>query len=171
MENLGLLYAGDSSLWTYGEVTTNVACKILVPYILCHSGRHLSQWLLEESPFSSQMSLLTTALVVLRDTKLITTATTPGVTLDPDTLLYIRPTTDKVLSVGFTGNGDITPSDAVCDGFIRYGPYLMWESDNSLSDSFRMKITNVSGVYQVYWDTSNLFPSGYLLPIVKILQI
>ncbi|KAJ5594338.1 uncharacterized protein N7459_000546 [Penicillium hispanicum] len=129
----GLAYAGDSSLWTHGKVTTDVT-------------------------------------FVINDTKITTTATTSGVTLDSDTLLYIRPTADKVLPVGFTGNGYTTPSDAVSDNFLFYGTYLMWEeAGGNLADSFRVKETNVSGVYQVYWDTSNLYPSGYGIPVVKSL--
>ncbi|CAK43534.1 uncharacterized protein An01g01630 [Aspergillus niger] len=106
--------------------------------------------------------------VVITDTELITTATTDGVTLDSDTLFYIRPTADEILPVGFTGNGIDTPSDAVTDDFIFYGSYLMWEeSSGELSDVFRLKETNVSDVYQVYWDTSSLDESGYYYPTVK----
>ena len=109
---------------------------------------------------------------MINDTQLITTATTSGVTLDADTLFYIRPTSDEVLPVGFTGNDIATPDDAVTDDCIFYGTYLMWEeASGTLSDSFRMKKTNVSGVYQVYWDTSNLYPSGYLSPVVKSLSV
>lgn len=89
-------------------------------------------------------------------------------TLDSDTLFYIRPTTDEVLPVGFTGNGVPTPSDAVTTDFIFYGTYLMWEyDDGSLSDSFRAKETNVTAVYELYYDFSNLYPSGYETPVVK----
>lgn len=106
--------------------------------------------------------------VVITDTELITTATTDGVTLDSDTLFYIRPTADEILPVGFTGNGIDTPSDAVTDDFIFYGSYLMWEeSSGELSDVFRLKDTNVTDVYQVYWDTSSLDESGYYYPTVK----
>lgn len=108
---------------------------------------------------------------MINNTQLTTTATTAGVTLDADTLFYIRPTADKVPPVGFTGNGVSTPSDAVTDNFLFYGTYLMWgESGGLLSDSFRLKATNVSGIYQLYWDQSNLYPSGYLSPIVKSLS-
>ncbi|GFN15307.1 hypothetical protein AtubIFM56815_003140 [Aspergillus tubingensis] len=127
----GLAYAGDSSLWPYGSVTTDVT-------------------------------------FVITDTELITTATTDGVTLDSDTLFYIRPTADEILPVGFTGNGIDTPSDAATDGFLFYGSYLMWEeSSGELSDVFRLKETNVTDVYQVYWDTSSLDESGYYYPTVK----
>ena len=109
-------------------------------------------------------------LVVISNTKLTATATTSGVTLDADTLFYIRPTANKVLPVGFTENGHPVPSDAVTNNFLFYGSYLMHEeSGGYLSDSFRLKETNISGVYRVYWDESNLYPSGYLLPIVKSL--
>ncbi|KAJ5998983.1 hypothetical protein N7451_006793 [Penicillium sp. IBT 35674x] len=127
----GLAYAGDSSLWTSGNVTTDVTFTIT-------------------------------------DTELVTTATTSGVTLDSDTLLYIQPTADEVLTVGFTGNGIDSPSAATTDGFLFYGSYLMWEeSDGTLSDVFRLKETNVSGIYQFYWDMSSLDLSGYLFPTVK----
>lgn len=89
-------------------------------------------------------------------------------TLDNSTLLYIRPTTDEVLPVGFTGNGIDTPSDATTEDFLFYGTYLMWENDSGvLSDSFRLLETNVSGVYQYYYDISNTYPSGYITPTVK----
>ncbi|KAJ5886045.1 uncharacterized protein N7473_008719 [Penicillium subrubescens] len=105
------------------------------------------------------------------NTEVITTATTSGVTLDSDTMFYIfyiRPTADEVLPVGFTGNGVTAPDDAVTTNFIFYGTYLMWEyDDGSLSDSFRAKETNVTGVYELYYDFSNLYPSGYKTPVVK----
>lgn len=109
--------------------------------------------------------------VTINNTQLLTTATTSGVTIDSNTLFYIRPTDDEVLPVGFTGNGDEVPSDAVTDDFVFYGTYLMWEmAGGELSDSFRPKETNVSGVYLLYWDQSNLYPEGYLLPVVKSLS-
>lgn len=119
-------------------------------------------------PMLLQAKRASSISVVIQDTKLITTATTSGVTLDSDTLFYIRPTTDEVLPVGFTGNGVSTPSDAVTTDFIFYGTYLMWEyDDGSLSDSFRAKETNVTDVYELYYDFSNLYPSGYETPVVK----
>ncbi|KAJ6114905.1 hypothetical protein N7486_000683 [Penicillium sp. IBT 16267x] len=106
--------------------------------------------------------------VKITDTELVTTATTSGVTLDSDTLLYIQPTADEVLPVGFTGNGIDAPSAATTAGFLFYGSYLMWEeSDGILSDVFRLKETNVSGIYQFYWDMSSLDLSGYSFPTVK----
>ncbi|OQD76931.1 hypothetical protein PENDEC_c003G04754 [Penicillium decumbens] len=129
----GLAYAGDSSLWTYGQVTTDVT-------------------------------------FVINNTQLTTTATTSGVTLGVDTLFYIQPIEKAVTEVGFTGNGAV-PSSAVTSNFLFYGPYLMWEeSGGEVVDSFRLKVTNVSGVYQLYWDQSNLYPSGYLFPVVKSLS-
>ncbi|KAJ5930501.1 hypothetical protein N7466_005994 [Penicillium verhagenii] len=131
----GLAYAGDSSLWTSGNVTTDIT-------------------------------------FLFSDNELAATATTSGVTLDSDTLLYVRPTADEVLPVGFTGNGYTTPSDASSDSFIWYGSYLMWEgTGGTLSDVFRLKETSVSGVYQFYWDTSSLDPSGYLIPTIKDLLV
>lgn len=107
----------------------------------------------------------------MNNTLLYTTATTPGITLDPGTLFYIRPSEDKITPVGFTDNGNELLSDAVTDDFIFYGPWLMWEmAGGELSDSFRLKETNVSGVYQLFWDQSNLFPEGFLLPVVKTLS-
>lgn len=89
-------------------------------------------------------------------------------TLDSNTLFYIRPTADEVLPVGFTGNGITVPDDAVTTNFIFYGKYLMWEyNDGTLSDSFRAKETNVTGVYELYYDFSNLYPSVYKSPVVK----
>ncbi|RAH39844.1 uncharacterized protein BO95DRAFT_448415 [Aspergillus brunneoviolaceus CBS 621.78] len=126
----GLAYAGDSSAWPYGSVTTDVTFEIA-------------------------------------DTEITTTATTDGVTLDADTLFYIRPTANEITEVGFTGNGYDTPSDAATDNFIFYGSWLMWEEDSGvLTDSFRLKETNVSGIYQFYFDYSNLYPSGYSIPSV-----
>jgi hypothetical protein len=88
--------------------------------------------------------------------------------LDSETLLYIRPTANEVLPVGFTGNGIDTPEDAVAGSFLFYGTYLMWQDDSGvLSDSFRLKETDVTAIYQLYWDTSNLYPSGYLAPAIK----
>ncbi|PWY85016.1 hypothetical protein BO70DRAFT_424331 [Aspergillus heteromorphus CBS 117.55] len=126
----GLAYAGDSSLWPYGSVTTDVDFHRV-------------------------------------DDVLVTTATTTGITLDSDTLFYIRPVDDEVLPVGYTGNGIATPDDAVTTGFLFYGSYLMWEeSSGQLADVFRLKETNVTGVYQVYWDQSSLDLSGYSFPSV-----
>jgi hypothetical protein len=70
--------------------------------------------------------------------------------------------------VGFTGNGYTPPSDAVTNEWIWYGKYLMYErTDDVLSDSFRLLETNVTGVYQFYFDYSNLYPTGYLTPVIK----
>ena len=73
-----------------------------------------------------------------------------------------------MLPVGFTGNGHAAPGDARSDGFIFYGTYLVWDQGGGqLASSFRLKETSVGVVYQVYWDTSSLYPDGYLLPVVK----
>lgn len=86
-------------------------------------------------------------------------------TLDADTLFYIIPTENEATTVGFTGNGGSTPSGAATDNYIFYGQWLMWEkADNTLSDSFRVKATDVDGVYQFFWDESNVFngKDGYI---------
>lgn len=107
-------------------------------------------------------------LVVFKNSQIIATATDKDYTFDPDTLLYIRPTPNKVLPVGFTGNDVDTPDDTKVDQFLFYGRYLMWQNENGLlCDSFRLKGTHVDGIYQLYWDTSNLFPPGFLIPTVK----
>lgn len=107
---------------------------------------------------------------MINNTRLTTTATTAGVTLDSGTLFYIRPTEDAITSVGFTGNGATVPSDVTTESFLFYGTYLTWEGfGGGLSDSFRLQATTVSGVYQLYWDQSNLYPSGYLSPVVESL--
>jgi hypothetical protein len=73
-----------------------------------------------------------------------------------------------VLPVGFTGNDVDTPDDAVVDQFLFYGRYLLWQDKNGLlSDSFRLKDTDVDDIYQLYWDTSNLYPPGLLTPVLK----
>ncbi|KAJ6191496.1 hypothetical protein N7519_001517 [Penicillium mononematosum] len=106
--------------------------------------------------------------VVFKNSGIIATATDKDYTFDPDTSLYIRPTPNKVLPVGFTGNDVDTPDDAKVDQFLSYGRYLMWQNENGLlCDSFRLKGTHVDGIYQLYWDTSNLFPPGFLIPTVK----
>lgn len=44
----------------------------------------------------------------------------------------------------------------------------MWEyDDGSWSDSFRAE-TNVTVVYELYYDFSNMYPSGYENPVVKL---
>lgn len=147
MGHLGLAYVGDASRWESGLVTTDVTCmncSILVVFA------------------SANFS------VVFNNTHVIATATNKDYTFGDETFLYIRPTANKVLPVGFTGNNIDAPDDAVAGPFIFYGAYLMWEADSGLlSDSFRLKETNVSNIYQLYWDTSNLYPSGYLTPTIK----
>lgn len=108
---------------------------------------------------------------MINNTRLTTTATAAGVTLDAGSLFYIRPTEDAITSVGFTGNGATVPSDATTESFIFYGTYLMWEEfGGELSDAVRLQATNVSGLYQLYWDQSNPYPTGYLLPVVESLS-
>lgn len=105
--------------------------------------------------------------VVFNSSKISATATNKDYTFE-DTFFYIRPTPNEVLPVGFTGNGIDTPDDAGIDQFLFYGSYLMWqEADGLLSDSFRLKDTDVGDVYQLYWDTSNLYPPGFLIPTIK----
>jgi hypothetical protein len=107
-------------------------------------------------------------LVVFKNSQIIATATNKDYTFDADTFLYIRPTFNKVLPVGFTGNDVDTPDDAEVDQFLFYGRYLMWQNeDGLLYDSFRLKETEVGDIYQLYWDTSNLYPPGFLTPTVK----
>lgn len=114
------------------------------------------------------MTTLISDIVTISNTQLFTTATNPDTNLDPDTLFYIRPTPNAVLPVGFTGQNHPIPEDAVIYDFLCYGNYLMWEMpDGELRASFRLKETNVSDVYQVYWDQPNLFLEGYLLPVVR----
>lgn len=107
----------------------------------------------------------------MEGTQLNATATS-DTSLDPGTLFYIRPDVNEVLPVGFTRNGHATPADAETSNFIFYGTYLMWEgSGGALSASFRLKPTNVSGIYQLYYDYSNLYPSGFLIPVVKSVNV
>ncbi|CAP79005.1 Pc06g00120 [Penicillium rubens Wisconsin 54-1255] len=113
-------------------------------------------------------SVTTDVAFVFKNSGIIATATDKDYTFDPDTSLYIRPTPNKVLPVGFTGNNVDTPEDATVNRFLFYGRYLMWQNENGLlCDSFRLKGTHVDGIYQLYWDTSNLFPPGFLIPTVK----
>ncbi|CAG8901328.1 unnamed protein product [Penicillium egyptiacum] len=113
-------------------------------------------------------SVTTDVTFVFKNSRIIATATDKDYTFDADTSLYIRPTPNKVLPVGFTGNYVDTPDDAKLDQFLFYGRYLMWQDENGLlCDSFRLKDTPVDGIYQLYWDTSNLYPPGFLIPTVK----
>lgn len=112
---LGIAYTGDSSKWTYGSVTTDVTCKSIYAF----PRLNVEKFILYRGFY--KLKCAHSISVVIQDTKLITTPTTSGVTLDSDTLFYIRPTTNAVLSVGFTGNGVSTPSDAVTTDFIFYG--------------------------------------------------
>ncbi|KAJ6137094.1 hypothetical protein N7471_003580 [Penicillium samsonianum] len=106
--------------------------------------------------------------IVFKNSQIIATATNKDYTFDADTFFYIRPTPNKVLPVGFTGNDVDTPDDAKLDQFLFYGRYLMWQNENGLLyDSFRLKDTAVDNIYQLYWDTSDLYPPGFLIPTVK----
>ncbi|KAL2697012.1 hypothetical protein AAEP93_002307 [Penicillium crustosum] len=113
-------------------------------------------------------SVTTDVTFVFKNSRIIATATNKDYTLDPDTFFYIRPTPNMVLPVGFTGNDIDTPDDTKIDQFLFYGRYLMWQNENGiLCDSFRLKDTDVDDIYQLYWDTSNLYPPGFLIPTVK----
>ncbi|KAJ5357065.1 hypothetical protein N7517_011674 [Penicillium concentricum] len=113
-------------------------------------------------------SVTTDVTFVFQNSRIIATATNKDYTFDADTFLYIRPTPNQVLPVGFTGNDVDTPDDAKADQFLFYGRYLMWQNENGLlCDSFRLKETDVGDVYQLYWDTSNLYPPGFLTPTVR----
>ncbi|KAJ5407533.1 hypothetical protein N7465_008817 [Penicillium sp. CMV-2018d] len=113
-------------------------------------------------------SVTTNVTFVFKNSRIIATATNKDYTFDPDTFFYIRPTPNMVLPVGFTGNDVDTPDDAKVDRFLFYGRYLMWQDENGpLCDSFRLKATDVDDIYQLYWDTSNIYPPGFLVPTVK----
>ncbi|KAJ5965204.1 uncharacterized protein N7479_005080 [Penicillium vulpinum] len=113
-------------------------------------------------------SVTTDVTFVFKNSQIIATATHKDYTFDADTFLYIRPTPNQVLPVGFTGNNFDTPDDAKVDQFLFYGRYLMWQNENRLlCDSFRLRDTDVGDIYQLYWDTSNLYPPGFLIPTVK----
>ncbi|CAG8317291.1 unnamed protein product [Penicillium salamii] len=113
-------------------------------------------------------SVTTDITCIFNNTQISATPTNKDYTFDNETFFYIRPTADEVLPVGFTGNNNDVPDDAVAGSFLFYGTYLMWQADDGvLSDSFRLKETDVSEIYQLYWDTSNLYPAGYLVPVIK----
>ncbi|KAJ5965596.1 hypothetical protein N7481_012310 [Penicillium waksmanii] len=125
----------------------------------------------DASLWEAEGKVVTDVTFVMHNTELNTTAT-PVSKLDAATLFYIRPVEDDVLPVGFTKNGHDTPSDAVTSNFIFYGTYLMWEeSSGTLSSSFRLLPMNVSGIYQLYYDYSNLYPSGYAIPVIKSVKV
>ncbi|OQE14673.1 hypothetical protein PENFLA_c036G08628 [Penicillium flavigenum] len=131
----------------------------ILAYGFAHVGNS-SQWVAG--------SVTTDVTFVFKYSGIITTATDKDYTFVPDTSLYIRPTPNKVLPVGFTENDVDTPDDAMVDQFLFYGRYLMWQNENGLlCDSFRLKGTHVDRIYQLYWDTSNLFPPRFLIPTVR----
>ncbi|KAJ5497589.1 hypothetical protein N7463_009576 [Penicillium fimorum] len=113
-------------------------------------------------------SVTTDVTFVFKNSRIIATATNKDYTFDANTFLYIRPTPNQVLPVGFTGNEVDIPDDAKVDQFLFYGRYLMWQNENGLlCDSFRLKGTDVGDIYQLYWDSSNIYPPGFLIPTVK----
>lgn len=159
---LGLAYVGDSSQWVSGSVTTDVTCRAYCSFI-SFAFIHIFPFF-----FFSLGQTANNILVVFNKSRIIATATNKDCTLDPDTFFYIRPTPNMVLPVGFTGNDVDTPDDAEVDQFLFYGRYLMWQNENGrLCDSFRLKDTDVDDIYQLYWDTSNIYPPGFLIPTVK----
>ncbi|KAI2705886.1 hypothetical protein CBS147332_7130 [Penicillium roqueforti] len=147
---------GSFSILAYGVASDGV--KVFYSDGLAYVGDS-SQWV--------SGSVTTDVTFVFNNSQIIATATNKDYTFESDTFFYIRPTPNKVLPVGFTGDDD-TPDDAKVDQFLFYGRYLMWQNENGLLyDSFRLKATDVDDIYQLYWDTSNLYPSGFLVPTVK----
>ncbi|KAJ5762572.1 uncharacterized protein N7511_005954 [Penicillium nucicola] len=147
---------GSFSLIAYG--VANSAVNVFYSDGLAYVG-DASKW---------EGSVTTDITFVFNDTRLYATAANTDIILDDDTTFYIRPTANQILPVGFTGNGIETPSDAVVANFLFYGRYIMWQDESGvLSDSFRVKETDVTDVYQLYWDTSNLYPAGFVSPVVK----
>ncbi|KAI3026841.1 hypothetical protein CBS147347_4892 [Aspergillus niger] len=111
-------------------------------------------------------SVVTDITMTYSDDEVFAEALTEGITLPDDTLLYIRPNADEVTEVGFTG--DDTPSDAVTDRWIWYGAWIMYESDSGeLFDTFYVKDTNVSTVWQLYWVPEGVSSSGYTFANVR----
>ncbi|KGO74887.1 hypothetical protein PITC_043880 [Penicillium italicum] len=148
---------GSFSILAYGVALEGV--KVFYSDGLAYVGDS-SQWL--------SGSVTTDVTFVFKNSQIIATATNKDYTFDADTFFYVRPTPHKVLPVGFTGNGVDTPDDAKVDRFLFYGRYLMWQNKNGfLCDSFRLKDTDVDDIYQLYWDTSNIYPPGFLIPTVK----
>ncbi|KAJ5953736.1 hypothetical protein N7501_008015 [Penicillium viridicatum] len=133
-----------------------------------HLTRYLGLAYVGDSSQWVSGSVTTNVTFVFKNSRIIATATNMDYTFDPDTFFYIRPTPNMVLPVGFTGNDVDTPDDAKVDRFLFYGRYLMWQDENGpLCDSFRLKATDVDDIYQLYWDTSNIYPPGFLVPTVK----
>ncbi|KGO39495.1 hypothetical protein PEX1_091960 [Penicillium expansum] len=148
---------GSFSILAYGVAPEGVS--VFYSDGLAYVGNS-SQWV--------SGSTTTDVTFIFKNSQIIATATNKDYTFDTDTFFYIRPTPNKVLPVGFTGNDVDTPDDAKADQFIFYGRYLMWQNENGLlCDSFRLKDTDVDGIYQLYWDTSNIYPPGFLIPTVK----
>ncbi|EKV13715.1 hypothetical protein PDIG_36260 [Penicillium digitatum PHI26] len=148
---------GSFSILAYGVAPAGV--KVFFSDGLAYVGDS-SQWV--------SGSVTSDVMFVFKNSQIIATATSKDCTFDADTFFYIRPTPNKVLPVGFTGNDVDTPDDAKVDRFLFYGRYLMWQNENGLlCDSFRLKGTAVDDIYQLYWDTSNIYPPGFLIPTVK----
>ncbi|PYI03217.1 hypothetical protein BO78DRAFT_323349 [Aspergillus sclerotiicarbonarius CBS 121057] len=140
---------GNFTLYDYGVTASPI--KLFYADGLAYFGT-ASDW--------TSGSVVTDVTMTFSDGEISTEALTDGVTLPDDTLLYIRPNDDAVTEVGFTG--DSTPSDAVTDKWIWYGAWLMYEDDSGeLFDTFYVKETDVSGVWQLYWVPSGVSSSGY----------
>ncbi|PYH98143.1 hypothetical protein BO71DRAFT_416570 [Aspergillus ellipticus CBS 707.79] len=146
---------GNFSLYDYGIASR--AVKLFYADGLAYFGTP-SDW--------TYGSVVADVTFTFSDSEISTEALTAGVTLPADTLLYIRPDADAVTAVGFTG--DDTPSDAVTDGWIWYGAWLMYEeASGTLLDSFYVQETNVTGVWQLYWVPSGVSSSGYTAGTVR----
>ncbi|PWY87375.1 hypothetical protein BO70DRAFT_193424 [Aspergillus heteromorphus CBS 117.55] len=140
---------GNFSLYDYGVAAR--AVKLFYADGLAYFGTP-SDW--------TYGSVVTDVTFTFSDGTISTAALTEGVTLPDETLLYIRPNADAVTAVGFTG--DATPSDAVTDGWIWYGAWLMYEAaSGTLEETFYVQETNVTGVWQLFWIPSGVSSSGY----------
>ncbi|KAH8705458.1 hypothetical protein BGW36DRAFT_403036 [Talaromyces proteolyticus] len=92
-------------------------------------------------------------------------AVTNGVTLPENTLLYIRPDTTTPLPLGFTGSS--TPSGVVTDRWSFYETYAFYEETNGNElQYFYVKETDVTGIWQLYWDPVDEL-SGYTRIILR----
>lgn len=87
-------------------------------------------------------------------------AVTDGVTLPDNTLLYLLPDTTSPLPLGFTG--DKTPSGAISDKWTFFETYALYEDTNrQLIEYFWAKETDVTGVWQLFWDREDNKVDGY----------
>ncbi|RAK99581.1 uncharacterized protein BO80DRAFT_409734 [Aspergillus ibericus CBS 121593] len=140
---------GNFTLYDYGVTSSPI--KLFYADGLAYFGT-ASDW--------TSGSIVTDITLTFSDSQISTEALTEGVTLPDDTLLYIRPNDDAITEVGFTGAD--TPSDAVTDRWIWYGAWLMYEDDSGeLFDTFYVKETNVSSVWQLYWVPVGVASTGY----------